>query len=208
MTGKKSMTLEQLLWWTYHTQRADVVINHGVGLFEGEMMAEGITPVRSSPDGVHLLSTTGLRVDSMGRARGDLHPDAERVHRTVLALQKFEQAVVMTCIRIGGPPDQMLGAVPRYRPMRDRAGRPVVMRDRRGKRLASAVELVPDPGHIAMCRRAWVEWREVMSALMARLTSTPLEAHVLSGLGWGLTAPEKLDIPTEGSNCVSTMACG
>lgn len=181
--GQRAVPVEWLLWWTYQRQRADVVIDRGVGLYDGEMAADGIVARKSSPDGVYLLSTTGGRVDGGGKSSGDLHPDAELVHRTVLSMDREAQAVVMAYVRTGAPPDPMLGTVPVLRPKLDRRGRVTYQRDRRGKRICAVLELYPLQETLDMHRRAYVEWWGVMDSLASLLkASGRLETFQVTGV--------------------------
>lgn len=181
--GQRVVPVEWLVWWTYQRQRADVVIDRGVGLYEGEMAADGIVANRSSPDGVYLLSTTGGRVDGGGKSSGDLHPDAELVHRTVLALDREAQAVVKAYVRTGAPPDPMLSVVPVLRPKLDRRGRVTYQRDRRGKRICAVLEVYPLQETLDMHRRAYAEWWGVMDMLARNLTaSRRLETFQVTGV--------------------------
>ncbi len=179
----RPVSIEWLVEWTYQRQRADLVIERGVGLYDLELMADGIVTRKSSPDGVYLICTTGGRVDGGGHAKGDLHEDAYLVYRTVQNMGREAQQVVMAYVRTGAPPDPMIGVVPKLQVKRDRMGRAVYQRDRRGKRICAVLEPNPPQFQIDMQRRAYAEWYAVMQDLSVRLTcSGKLEAHIITGI--------------------------
>lgn len=180
---RRPVSIEWLVWWTYQRQRADLVIERGVGLYDQELLADGIVPSKSSPDGVYLICTTGGRVDGGGKAKGDLHPDADLVYRTIKSMGPQAQAVVRAYIRAGTYPDPMIGIVPTLQPKRDRLGRAIYQRDRRGKRICCVLEACPDQSYIDMQRRAYNEWLQVMMALAEALQrSGKLESHQVTGV--------------------------
>lgn len=121
---RQPIAIERLLVWTYREQRADVVIGRGVGLHGLEAAADGVAIQASSACGcaaVARIAELGVRVDSLGRDRGDLHPDAEVVHSAVMSMTgkvnglPIAHLVIASASR-GEAPDCMLGEVPRARP--------------------------------------------------------------------------------------------
>lgn len=123
-TRREPIAIEDLLVWTYRHQRADVVIRRGVGLHDLEAKADGVPVLASSACGcaaVARIAELGVRVDSLGRDRGDLHPDAELVHAAVLDLAGRVNGLPIAHLVIshaarGEVPDAMVGQVPRARP--------------------------------------------------------------------------------------------
>lgn len=179
----KSVYLEQLMWWVYNVQRADIVIDRGVGLYDAELLADGIVTSKATADGTYLIATTGGRVDGGGKAKGDLHPDAELVHRYILKMGKDAHQVLVRYGRTGIEPDMQGEVMPVLVAKRDRRNRIVIQRDIHNRPLACVLELYPDPGFISMKRRAYQEWWGMMTALAdALIASGRLESHRLLGV--------------------------
>lgn len=121
---RQPIPMDRLLVWTYRDQRADVVIARGVGLHGLEAAADGVEIHGSSSCGcaaVARIAELGVRVDRLGHDRGDLHPDAELVHRAVMELGGKVAGLpvahlVIRCASRGEVPDAMVGEVPQARP--------------------------------------------------------------------------------------------
>jgi hypothetical protein len=121
---RTGIPIERLLVWTYQVQKADVVIGRGVGLHSLEAAADGVPVQASSACGcaaVARIAELGVRVDSLGRDRGDLHPDAEIVHAAVSSLTGRVNGLPIAHLIIahaarGEVPDAMVGERPMPRP--------------------------------------------------------------------------------------------
>jgi hypothetical protein len=125
-----------LLVWAYRDQRVDVVIEHGVGLFEAEQLADGVEVRRTTATAeVERIARLGMRVDGGGMrvgAAADCHPDAELVHRAVQGLDTRVHglpvsALVIQHARSAEPPEDWSAVVPRAEAIRDHKGRPFVL---------------------------------------------------------------------------------
>lgn len=87
----RCMDVVDLLVWVYRDQKADRVDGRGIGLFEGERVADAADRGRVALPGagrtmtavVGEIATVGCRIDRIGYDTGQLHPIAERVNELV-----------------------------------------------------------------------------------------------------------------------------
>lgn len=78
----------ELVSWVYAEQRAHIVDGRGIGLHEGEMIAEGVLDARRAGGGsgygrFHEIQLLGCKIDRVGYDMGDLHPVAEAVNAMI-----------------------------------------------------------------------------------------------------------------------------
>lgn len=120
----ENIDIERLVNWVYAKQRADVIIDHGVGLWPIE---RGQSGAGSLLNPVAEVMQLGCRVDGGGVMRaGNLHPDAETVHTTLRKLVPGHvMAVIVQHGRAGSRPDWS-DAVPRPMPVCNGHGQPRV----------------------------------------------------------------------------------
>lgn len=81
----------ELVNWVYADQRAHEVDGRGIGLHEGERVAEGLLRTEEAGGGNPFIKFAevmilGVRVDRQGYDIGDLHPVAEAVNELVMAM--------------------------------------------------------------------------------------------------------------------------
>lgn len=118
---QRTMDIEDLLGWTYRAQLADVVIERGYGLHPIERQADGIPVFRASADGVVACMKSGaLGTSAIGGAasvKADLHPDAERVHKTVMMLGGVDAMLIIRHAKAATTPDWLPDARHRFEPV-------------------------------------------------------------------------------------------
>lgn len=178
---RQSIPMDRLLVWTYRDQRADVVIRRGVGLHGLEAAADGVAVQASSACGcaaVARIAELGVRVDRLGRDRGDLHPDAELVHRAVLEvggkLAGLPVAhLIIRCASRGEAPDAMVGEVPQARPYLHAVNGSVRVdgRDASGRYGWCPVSWSPSWADIHAAREEYRVWWSAVRALAFALSS-------------------------------------
>ncbi|WP_159107209.1 hypothetical protein [Azospirillum sp. B4] len=212
----KSIDVARLVEWTYRVQRADMVVDRGVGLFDLERVAAGIAVFKRTTDGSGShISELGCRVDQMGTPSGELHPDAEAVHEAVrTALTPIQQGLVLLHGRTGADPDWMPGATvqdvvvrrdngaPRYR-YDDHGHKAGVMMQRRvflidagpdGQRQAVDTGLSAEA--LDCAREVYGQWWDALSRLAGVLVGLGLSSHRITGMPtprepWLAGAPAK-----------------
>jgi hypothetical protein len=180
---RQPIDIEDLLVWTYRDQRADVVIERGIGLFDQEGEADGIVKQREAACGVLAVARScllGGRVDGGGRSAGALDEDAELVHRAVMRLTDRVQGlprwrlVIQNAAR-SERPDAMVTAVPRPVALLQRDGRPVVNWSDKGKRYGSCpVEYAPSAALILAAQAEYAAWHSALMLLALALQSERL----------------------------------
>lgn len=181
--ARTPIPIETLLVWTYRVQRADVVIGRGVGLHSLEAAVDGVPVQASSACGcaaVARIAELGVRVDSLGRDRGDLHPDAELVHRAVLGLGGKVQGLpvahlVIRCASRGEVPDAMVGERPQARPYLHAVNGSVRVdgRDAGGRYGWCPVSWSPSWAEIDAAREEYRVWLSALRALAFALAAEP-----------------------------------
>jgi hypothetical protein len=180
---REPIVIEDLLVWTYRHQRADVVIRRGVGLHDLEAAADGVPVLASSACGcaaVARIGALGVRVDSLGRDRGDLHPDAEVVHGAVQELTGRVHGLPIAHLVIshaarGEAPDAMVGQVPRARPYIHPANGTVRVDwlDAGKRRGVCPVAWAPSWAEIDAKRDEYRAWWHALRALAFALSTHP-----------------------------------
>lgn len=165
--GKRPIDVEELLRWTYRQQRADVVLERGIGLMGPEAEVEGIEIHGGSNLSVlERIMKLGCFVDRSGYDMGDLHPDAEVVHRLVRRLDARVAglplgAMLVFHARGGTRPDRELAcAMPKPVPVAHwRTGEPSVVWTDKGRRHGFCpVEYEPSASRILQAREEWRAW--------------------------------------------------
>lgn len=121
---RQPVEIEALLIWTYRHQRADTVIDRGMGLFDQEGALDGRVHYATSTDGVATMQRIGLlgtRVDGGGASASHLHPDAEIVHEAVMALDRPVAMMVIRYAKSASRPEP--SPPPRPYPVRNARGK-------------------------------------------------------------------------------------
>ncbi|WP_291295832.1 hypothetical protein [Elioraea sp.] len=133
MSVKRPIQIASLLEWTYRRQRADVVIDRGIGLHLQEREMMGVEPcARASDARVAAIAELGVRVDGGGMAATDCHPDAEVIHHVVSSLDDRQQGIRLSALLIQHakaatrPPAEVL---PRAVPQLNIRGKPLVVHE-------------------------------------------------------------------------------
>ncbi len=113
--------IEELLLWTYQRQKADLVIERGVGLFPQEKDADGIFYRMISGDGtyqIHRNYELGIKLEGCGFPTCEIHPDAEMVHELIKtkSFTHLERGLLIEFGKTGLMPDWMPGAQPQGSP--------------------------------------------------------------------------------------------
>lgn len=186
--SRRRIDIERLLVWTYRGQRADVVLDRGVGLLAIErcvqmgVVTTGTVAARSSWGTISEIQELGVSVDRSAAGSSHLHPDAERVHQAVLRLEdEFARDLVILHARTGDRPDWKPRARPKFRPVLNQRGTPKIFYD------------ATDRGrHLGFCRVVWIEtqadieyardayrcWRTALDRVWHILASASLLDHV------------------------------
>ena len=105
----RSIDIERLLIWTYQRQLVDLILGHGVDLWQAEREAAGIEWHGHSVDSVYTLLCRlrlGVRVDaSCGWFFADVPPDAIAVHEAVTGLGQGYAPLIICHARSGTRPE-------------------------------------------------------------------------------------------------------
>jgi len=119
VTSRKSIDVEYLLEWTYRRQKADVIVERGVGLNRIEAAASGLVRHGSSGDwaAIDRYGRLGCFIDQIGFDSGQLAPDAETVHQTVDGFGEPVRGLLIQHGRRGTRPECSLRADVRYEPV-------------------------------------------------------------------------------------------
>ncbi|ASG21399.1 hypothetical protein [Nitrospirillum viridazoti] len=201
VTEVPEIDIEALLVWVYQRQRADLVVDRGVGLHELEREAAGIPVTRRTADGTgSSIAVLGCRVDNSGTPSGVLHPDAEAVHDAVCrAPRPLWTGLLIEVGRTGERPDWLPGARVEEQAILHRGKvvfvvdddgcivgpkvRTVLVRDEVGPDgRVRQVTLDRSPAALELGRRVYAEWRAALAWLVDELVSRQLLAsHRVTG---------------------------
>lgn len=165
---KEIIDIENMLIWVYQKQKADVLAGRGVGLLDIEASVAGIRRAAISGDGCASVARNeelGVRVDSFGRDRGDLHPDAELVHELVLSYPAFLRGLIIGHAKAGTRPNPMVGIKPRMEPVRNTRGRLTKIWNSNRNWIGCEVRPVNLQENIDHARNMYIEWRCGINAL-------------------------------------------
>lgn len=187
--GLAPIDVEELLGWTYRRQKAHLICGQGRGLHELEAAADGVVlQGGSSASAVARILALGTMVDQSAPDPGQLHPDAEAVHRVVEQLDHRTRGLPLAWLLIqharqGGRPDAMVGELPRPAPMLTLRGRIHVEWTDAGRRCGHC-PLVYEPSatRILQAREEYAAWHRGL-----RLVALALQGARLSS--WRVLAP-------------------
>jgi hypothetical protein len=191
---KLTIDVADLVIWTYQDQRADLILDSGIGLFYQEKVADGLDPITVSGDGCYQVATSailGTRIDSGGFVSGQVAPDAEAVHLAVQALGRPCVGILIEFGRSGLIPDWMPGAKPKICAKLRPNGKPVyVYLDALNKRqpIACLVEEVMSQEIIDFRRFVYAKWHDALCRLAVALEATPL-------VRWRVAGPQARPTP-------------
>lgn len=176
--GPRPVSAVELLTWVYAVQCADRVAE--AGLHELERRAMGLPVYGRSADGCAAImhrAALGADIGGGGMGRGELHPDAERVHGFVVGLAPPVRNLLLRHGRRGDSPDWGAGLVsvwqpewkagPRYAGGEPAAGAYRMIYDRNRKPIACAVECENDPIWLEAIRAEYTRWHAGLEAVAA-----------------------------------------
>jgi hypothetical protein len=173
--------VEELVIWTYQRQKADLIVERGVGLYPQEKDADGIFHKRISGDGVyqiHRNQELGVRVDCIGFPTADIHPDAETVHELIKtkAFTHLERGLLIDFGKTGLMPDWMPGAKPEVRPALKKNGKLKMIHSDRNKTkpIACEIEIVMTQDHIDFKRSIYTSWLGSLEKLCGEIWKNDL----------------------------------
>lgn len=172
MEAKRPIDIEDLLIWTYQTQRADRVIRA-----DEEAMPSGPSD-RLSASALRELALAGV---ALSAAQGvyvprSLHPDAEVVHEAVGMLPSKMRYMIVVSARTGERPDWTAGPVrmePHWRELGSGELKPVVLYDRNRRPIMCPVEPRPTADEYRMARENWSCWHAGLVRLVGLLAEWP-----------------------------------
>lgn len=189
---KQEIDIEALLQWVYQKQKADMISSRGVGMFDAEAMADGIKLRKISADGCFRIEQThllGAAVDGGGLMSfaGQLHPDAETIHETVMKLNKIESWLLISSAKAGDPPDWMPEAKASMEPVMKK-GRIVMIYDDNRHIIGCRVTVGTTQVYIDAKRELYSMWwkalKKLADNLEDKLASYELSGSVVSSTPW------------------------
>ncbi len=202
----RTLDIEDLLSWTYRQQLADIVLDRGYGLHPIERQADGIPVRRASTDGVlACMRSKAIGTSSAAGAapiKADLHPDAERVHNTVMMLGGDDALLIIRHAKAADRPNWYPDARHRCEPVwkggpkfDSETGLPMkgsfeieTKWDRNRHKIASGCPIIEidAPDRVAAKRELYRRWRRALVTLANYFDEAPLTEHIVTGP----TAPE------------------
>lgn len=162
---RHNVCIDELVIWTYEKQKADLIVERGVGLHQFEKDADGIFYKMISGDGtyqIHRNYELGIKLECTGFPTAEIHPDAETVHELIKtkAFTHLERGLLIDFGKTGLMPDWLPGAKPAIRPALKKNGKPkMIHRDRaKTKPIACEIEIIMTQDHIDFKRRIYTQW--------------------------------------------------
>ena len=180
---RRAVPIDHLLVWTYHAQRADLVVAMGAGLERIEAAVDGVEWHAASACGcasVSRIGELGCRVDARGGPPGHLHVDAERVHELVQRLDKPVAALLIRHGRDGSAPDFMPGALIRPQPVFNGRGQVRIVYESRDKNRNYGfcpVQWTASAANIEAARQEYRIWWDALNTLKSQLSGGYLAEH-------------------------------
>lgn len=173
---RRPIDVEDLLRWVYAVQRAHIAAERG--LAELEALRGGSS---SATEVVARVLRLGVIVDRSGPDRGELHPDAERVHRVVMQMDRREAGIsraglLVMHAKAGDRPDAMVGQVPRPVPVLTVRGRILTEWTDAGRRCGFCpLTYEPSAIRILQAREEWEAWHAGLRLVALALQGERLE---------------------------------
>lgn len=173
---KKQVHVNEFILWVYQDQKADIVIDRGVGLYPAEKLAAGLEHISVSGDGCHQVEQTsllGTRVDYSGRGTAALHPDAELAHDTLRgrSVTHAQRGIILDYGKSGREPDWLAGKKAAMVPVRTKKGRLKFIVDHNRNRKACSVEPTEPNGYLEFKRFCYLQWWDALEAFRVLLVS-------------------------------------
>ncbi len=171
---RHDITVEDLVIWTYQRQRADLIVERGVGLLPHEKDADGIFYKNISGDGTYQVQRNaelGTRIDCFGFPSAEIHPDAELVHELIKTkfFTHLDRGLLIDFGKTGLVPDWLPGAKPEIRPAYKKNGKLKMIYGDRKHPIACEIEIVMSQDHIDFKRRIYTQWWDALDKLRAQL---------------------------------------
>ena len=174
---RKKMDIERLLHWAYQNQAVDRVLAN-------ESAQAKPSSVRSSSAIVERYGLLGTSIDCAGSsayASNHLHPDAERIHETIMTLPARDRDLIIAHAKSGLRPDPMLDAIPRpVMVTRGNRKKPMMIYyDQEWRRPAYCLlRYTPDPDQIIMARKNFLCWWDLLDNLSKALWMRGLVEYI------------------------------
>ncbi len=164
---KKQIAIDQFILWIYQDQKADIVINHGVGLFPAEMVADGLTPIAVSGDGCYQVEQNALLgtcVDYSGKGTAKLHPDAELAYDLLRSksVSRLTYGVLHDYGKSGKEPDWLEGGKAAMVPSLSKNGKLKYIMDQNRRKRGCAVEPAMTSEYLDFKRNCYRIWWDAL----------------------------------------------
>lgn len=169
---KEDIDIENMLIWVYQKQKADIIAGRAVGLLDIEASAAGIRRMKISGDGCAAVARSealGVRVDSFGRDRGDLHVDAEHVHDLLEQFPAALRHLIICHAKAGTRPDPMIGAQPRMVPVTNKRGKITKIWNKNRNWIGCEVRPVNRQETIDFARETYRSWHRGVNLVAEKL---------------------------------------
>lgn len=171
---KKEMKIDTFLCWVYQVQKADLVIDHGVGLFPAEKAAAGVPHVFVSGDGCYQVEQNALLgacVDYFGHGTAKLHPDAEMTHDLIRSksVKPVHKGILLEYGKTGREPDWMEGEKEKLVPKLTKSGKLKYIVDASRHKRGCAVEPNMPSDYVKFKRFCYLEWWDALDAFRCLL---------------------------------------
>ncbi|TXL70117.1 hypothetical protein FHP25_35945 [Vineibacter terrae] len=174
----KPMDVEAFLHWVYARQKADRIMDHGIGLHRIEAEWDDIEIYGVSACGcaqAEQLGALGVRVDTSPYDAGRLHPDAESAAICVRETLDWRTLpLVVRHARVGDRPEWSTRKPQQLLPILNRKGKPVVRYadwDKHRNYGACPVTYDVDPAYIDMLNETYGTWWDALLLLCSTLNA-------------------------------------
>lgn len=185
---KTTLTIDELLFWAYQVQKADKVIDYGLGLNKLEQAAAGLEVRNVSGDGAYQVQRNGAlgaQIDQGGYPSAVLHPDAEHVH-DVLTSKHFsgnEKGYVFAYASTGFYTDPRADAVTSLVPDLKPNGKHKMHHDKRGRPSFCFLKVINSPEELQYARDSYSFLYRTLGKLGDRLRELDmLQDYIVDGV--------------------------
>ncbi|MCB9990696.1 MAG: hypothetical protein H6867_04880 [Rhodospirillales bacterium] len=173
---RQNVCIDELVIWTYEKQKADLIVERGIGLYPVEKDADGIFYKLISGDGtyqIHRNHELGIKLEGGGFDTAEIHPDAETVHELIKTktFTHLERGLLIDFGKTGIMPDWLPGAKPEIRPARKKNGKlkMIYPYKKNHEPIACEIEIVMSQEHIAFRRGIYSRWWAALDKLCREL---------------------------------------
>ncbi len=168
--------IDELVIWTYEKQKADLIVERGIGLYPQEKDADGIFYKLISGDGtyqIHRNQELGVKVDGGGFDTAQIHPDAETIHELIKTktFTHLERGLLIDFGKTGLMPDWLPGVEPEILPARKKNGKLKMIYGPKKKHepIACELNIVMTREHINFRRDIYARWWSALDKLCCEL---------------------------------------